>query len=141
MESWSSLIWVKRILPFIVIFAVWAGYSKITEQTKQKNENRIKKYALIAAQIWHSGATLRGTPDKYPSVRDSIFSVNGIDSLSFRLYLQENEENPENYREYVRWLSFYADSLFKEYETEAKTRDSLAIADSLGIEDSLSTER
>ena len=124
-----SLIWVKRILPFVVILAIWLGYSKISDQSKQTELLQVKKYALTAAQIWHSGAALRATPDQFPAIRDSLLAENDIDSLNFQQYLQQNQEFPEQHLEFAHWLNFYSDSLSKDYEAKAISEDSTETTD------------
>jgi hypothetical protein len=105
------MIWLKRILPLVLIGVGWHLYTMYTENQTIQNEQFAHQYALVTAKVWLATAEYRNDNPGFLRVRDSIFKASGFTMDEFNLYLQENKNQPELYTPYVRLVKIYVDSL------------------------------
>ena len=107
------MIWLKRILPLVLIGVGWHIYTTYTENQIVQNEQLARQYALVTAQVWLASAEYRDDNTEFLRVRDSIFKASGFTRDDLNLYLQENKSQPEFYTPYIRLVKIYIDSLSK----------------------------
>lgn len=105
------MIWLKRILPLVLIGAAWHVYTTYTENQKVQNERLAHQYAQVTAQVWLATAVYRNDNPGFLRVRDSIFEASGLTRDKLNAYLQEHKTRPEFYTPYLRLVKIYVDSL------------------------------
>ncbi|MDH3891291.1 MAG: hypothetical protein OEV49_09430 [candidate division Zixibacteria bacterium] len=105
------MIWLKRILPLVLIGAAWFSYTEYTENRMVENERLARKYALVTAQVWLATAVYRNDNSGFLRVRDSLCQASGFSLDELNSYLQEHKKRPEFYTPYVRLVKTFVDSL------------------------------
>lgn len=105
------MIWLKRILPLVLIVATWFVYTSYTEHQMAEDERLARQYALVTAQVWLATAVYRDDNPEFLHVRDSLFAASGFSMDELNAYLQEHKSRPEFYAPYVRLVKTYVDSL------------------------------
>lgn len=105
------MIWLKRILPLVLITAAWFAYTEYTEYRLVTNEKLAHEYALVTAQVWLATAVYRDDTPGFLRVRDSLFEASGLTVDELTAYLQKHKSRPEFYAPYVRLIKTYVDSL------------------------------
>ena len=104
-------IWIKRIVPFVVIIAIVLGYYLIAEKKSNRIERMADQNALVTAQIWIASAKYRNEPDRFLSFRDSILEEAGLSIDSIMQYLTMFQDEPEKYQLFTERVWKYVDSL------------------------------
>lgn len=105
------MIWLKRILPLVLVVATWFAYTSYTEYQIAEDERLAHQYALVTAQVWLATAVHRNDNPEFLRVRDSLFEASGFSKDELNAYLQEHKSRPEFYAPYVRLVKTYVDSL------------------------------
>ena len=117
------MIWIKRIIPIILLAAVVFGGFRYRDYRKQQEIETAKNNALITAKLWFAQTKFRNDPKKFIAYRDSLLSTTGVSSEDMQLYLNKYQEKPEQYLEFTKWVDYYIDSLYtlwKTYDTKDK---------------------
>lgn len=107
------MIWLKRILPLVLIVGGWHLYTMYTENRLAEDERMAQEYALVTAQVWLATAVYRDDNAEFLRARDSLFAAAGLTMDELESYLQEHRSRPEFYTPYVRLIKTYFDSLTK----------------------------
>lgn len=110
-ESWYELVWFRRILPLVVIGALWFGYTAWDEYATERDSQEQDKIALVTAQVWVATARFRNEPDKYLAYRDSLLTAAGLPLDAARDFVGEQEERPEELLPFVQKVQLLVDSL------------------------------
>ncbi len=105
------MIWLKRILPLLLIAGGWFFYTGYKERTDLQNERLTEKYALITAKVWLYSAEYRNDSDGFIRARDSLLKASGVTEGEIEQYLKKNRKRPEYYTPYIRKVKTYIDSL------------------------------
>lgn len=105
------MIWLRRILPLLLIVATWFAYTSYTENQIAEDERLAHQYALVTAQVWLATAVHRNDNPEFLRVRDSLFAAAGFTMDELDAYLKEHKSRPEFYTPYVRLVNSYVDSL------------------------------
>ncbi len=106
------MIWIKRIVPFVVIILIILSILWYNKQRKTEFAHNTDNYALITAQLWIATAQFRNEPEKYLLFRDSLLTAQNISIEEIERYLKEYEETPENYYPFTVQVKKYVDSLY-----------------------------
>jgi hypothetical protein len=105
------VIWVKRIVPLVLIAGIALGWWSYDKQRQEKEQELTEKYALVTAQAWINRAQYRGKPGSYRMSRSSILEAEGVTNEELLSFLKRYEDEPEKYLEYARLVRHYVDSL------------------------------
>jgi len=130
-ESWLSLIWLKRILPLIVIAALAGGYFLWDDWFTARRLAEEDKVALVTAQVWIATAKYRNDPQRYIEYRDSLLEANDVSSDKVKALLERREDQPEELLPFAQRVQRLVDSIYRiedsvARETEKRIKDSLA---------------
>lgn len=121
------LIWVKRLIPFVIIAAavfVYLEYERKQDEKRALEENR---HALVTAQIWVASARYRANPEQYLKVRDSLLAAASMSADDLRAFINADTGQPENLTPYMNLVQEYLDSLLDIEDSIRMAReDSLA---------------
>ena len=139
-ESWFPLIWLKRLLPFIVLAAAYGGYYLWDKWHTQRELAEMDRVALVTAQAWIATAKYRNTPERYLEYRDSLLVASGVNRERVLSYLESAGDPPEELLPFARRVHNLVDSLFRIEDSVAREsgrrgRDTVA-ADDEQIEES-----
>ncbi|RKX28059.1 MAG: hypothetical protein DRP47_05340 [Candidatus Zixiibacteriota bacterium] len=125
----GNLIWVKRLIPLVILTAAWFGYNYYTHWQEEKFSKLTRENALVTARVWYISVRFQDKPEIFLSMRDSILSKSGLSIDEIQQYLQLYSDEPEKYEQFARQVSYFVDSLCDlrlEYErSPSKPQDSL----------------
>jgi hypothetical protein len=139
-ESWFPLIWLKRLLPIIVLAAAFGGYFLWDKWSAQRELREMDRVALVTAQAWIATAKYRNDPERYLQYRDSLLEASGVKREQVLGFLESAGDPPEELLPFARRVHNLVDSLFRvedsvTQESGRPGRDSVA-ADEEQIEES-----
>jgi hypothetical protein len=128
-ESWFPLIWLKRLLPVIVLAAavgVYFLWGKWSAQRQLQGQNRV---AQVTAQAWIATAKYRNDPKRFIQYRDSLLEANGVTREEVFGFLERTGDPPEELLPFARRVQWLVDSLYRIEdsvlkEAERRTQDS-----------------
>lgn len=132
-ESWFQLIWLKRLLPLLVIALAVGGYflwDKLSTKWESEEENRL---AQVTAQVWIATAKYRNEPAKYLAYRDSLLKAADVPREKVLDFLKGREKQPEHLLPFAQKVQRVVDSLYRIEDSLAreaimKAQDSLRAA-------------
>lgn len=107
------MIWLKRLLPLVLILVAWFAWKGITKSQQEKAIAADTRYALVTAHAWVAATTYRENPAGYLLYRDSLLQANNItkDELFQHLQVFENDINRQLI--FSQTVSRLVDSLLK----------------------------
>jgi hypothetical protein len=119
------LIWVKRLLPIILIVGVVFGYRYWDRHRTAQAEARTEHMALVTARVWVGSAEYYSEPQAFLSWRDSVLAVEGVSKEAIRRYMERYEDKPEQYLQFTKLVDYFVDSIVAVSEgIEPPSRDS-----------------
>ena len=125
------MVWFKRLLPILIVGAVWIGYQQWQLRADQERNREEKRLALVTAKVWVATATYRDDSARYLAYRDSLLEVSGVAGEDLYDYLERYENKPEQYLPFALKVSKYVDSLVKIQDSISGTIPD-TLADSTG---------
>jgi len=125
------LIWLKRVLPLIVIGALAGGYIMWDDWYTARRLAEEDKVALVTAQVWIATAKYRNDPERYIEYRDSLLEASNVPRERIYAFLGRQEDQPEELLPFARKVQRLVDSIYRiedsvARETEKRIKDSLA---------------
>lgn len=105
------MIWLKRILPLVLIVVGWLGYTQYRQYRTERFYADAERYALVTAKVWLASAQYRDDPGRFSAVRDSLLAASDLSRAKVDEYLKLYDARPEAYSSYVRLVKKYIDSL------------------------------
>jgi hypothetical protein len=105
------LIWLKRLAPFAIIFAVLVFYRYYSQKQAAKQTEIQHRYALATAQVWVASAKYRNDPDRYLQVRDSLLASCSLSVAVMDNFVESNKDRPEEFYSFSNLVTEYLDSL------------------------------
>jgi hypothetical protein len=139
-ESWFPLIWLKRLLPIIILAAAYGGYHLWDKWSTQRTAREQDRVALVTAQAWIATAKYRNNPERYLEYRDSLLAASGVSRDQVEGFLERRGDPPEEILPFARQVHHFVDSLYRIEDSVARdsgrpARDSTA-ADTVESEES-----
>lgn len=126
------MIWLKRILPLLIIIIVWLGYGYYSDYKAVKKAESDQKYAQVTALVWMASAKYRKDPEKFISYRDSLLAADSLDIKKVHQFIDSYKKAPEELGVYAALVGMYIDSL-------AVIEDSIIKANKDTLSDTTST--
>jgi predicted negative regulator of RcsB-dependent stress response len=105
------MIWIKRVLPFLLIAAGYFGYTYFQQRTVQEYEALADKYAFPVALAWVGSAKYRDQPRKYEHFRDSVLKAYDLDKAQLEEYFKLYDDQPADYDQFTQRVIYLVDSL------------------------------
>jgi hypothetical protein len=132
-ESWFPLIWLKRLLPIIVLAAAFGGYFLWDKWHTQRELAEMDRVALVTAQAWIATAKYRNDPERYLQYRDSLLEASGVQRERVLGFLESAGDQPEELLPFARKVQELVDSLYRIEDSvlkvaERQTRNSTEAA-------------
>jgi hypothetical protein len=111
MRSWSYFIWVKRLIPLLVIGGAVLGYHYYDKITAEKRLLQDERKALITAKVWVASAVYRDDPERFLAYRDSLLKAEDVSEKDMIGYLQAYGNKTERFNNFTWLVQQYVDSL------------------------------
>lgn len=118
-----DLIWLKRLVPFILIAAIIGGYYFYREKQKEEIIETSKEHALVTAKVWYASARFKDEPEKFENYRDTVLADAGLSKEQMYQFLELYKNVPVNYEVFAQWVSYYVDSLYEIGQGYDKKKD------------------
>jgi ABC-type nitrate/sulfonate/bicarbonate transport system substrate-binding protein len=119
------LIWLRRLLPVIVLAAAVGGYFLWDKWSAQRQLQEQDRVALVTAQVWIATAKYRNEPERYIQYRDSLLEANGASREEISRYLERTGDPPEELLPFARRVQGLVDSLYRIEDSVLKDADRL----------------
>lgn len=119
------MIWLKRLLPIVLIGLAILGYRFWDQQRETRATERTENMARTTAEVWVAAAEFHDEPEAFLSWRDSVLALKGLSKEEMQKYLDRYEKKSEEYLRFTRLVSYYVDSIVAVSEgREPPSRDS-----------------
>ena len=105
------MIWLKRILPLLVIGLGVGGYFLWDKWQVEKQALEEQELALVTAQVWVATAKYRNEPERFMQYRDSLLQVAGVPRERVMDFLAGREAEPEELFPFAQKVQKLVDSL------------------------------
>ena len=119
-ESWNVLVWVRRLIPLVIIAVLYGGYTLWDDWRIQSRADEMKRTALLTARVWVGTASFAGEPDRFILWRDSLLAAEGVTLEDMHEFLDRYRHPQDQYLEFARLVKLEVDSLAKEAETRRR---------------------
>ena len=119
------MIWLKRLLPFIVLGATAYGYYLWDKTTTERHLAEQDRLALLTARIWVATAEYRDDPERFLAYRDSLVAAAGLSHDKVFDFLDQYSDDPEGLLPFSQQISDLVDSIYRVDDSlarEAKIR-------------------
>lgn len=123
------MIWIKRILPFVIIAGLFFGYHFYNKSQLERKDKREKEYALITAQAWIATIKYREAPELYLAYRDSLLESYNLSADSLKLFVESYESNAEDLLQLSSRIKNNVDSILHVQDSLKRIADSLVQID------------
>ena len=122
MKTWIKSVWVKRLVPLVLLAAVWGGYQwqKSTRIEAQRAE--ADRIGQVFAEVWVASATYRDNPEKFIAYRDSLLAARGVEREEIEKYIKAHPNETEIYYDFTRTVSDKVDSMYRIIDSVLKSR-------------------
>jgi hypothetical protein len=120
------MIWLKRLLPFVLIAAAWFGYDYYRKQQFAAEVSQAKKIARVTSRLWLANAELRPDSAAFLAYRDSLLTSNGLTLGSIDTFMAEVHSEPQKHDTFSVLLTYYVDSL-AHYKPDTTRVDTIAV--------------
>ena len=122
-ESWFPLIWLKRLLPVIVLTATVGLYFLWDKWSAQRQLQEQDRVALVTAQAWIATAKYRNDPERYIQYRDSLLKASGVAREEVFGFLERTGDPPEELLPFARRVQALVDSLYRIEDSVLKSQN------------------
>jgi hypothetical protein len=113
MKSWIKSVWVKRLVPLVLLVAVWGSVT----WWEKRQDNLVKaerdRIGSVVAQVWLATATFRDKPEQYIAYRDSVLKARNVTRQEILDYMSNHADEPDIYLQFTQAVSGKVDSLYK----------------------------
>jgi hypothetical protein len=109
----NEVIWIKRIVPFLLIVIIVVGYNYYRENQREEIIETSKEHALVTAKVWYASARFKDEPEKFENYRDTILAQANLSKEQMHKFLELYQDVPVNYEVFAHWVSYYVDSLYE----------------------------
>jgi len=127
------LIWLKRLLPIIILAAAVGVYFLWDKWSAQRQLQEQDRVALVTAQVWIATAKYRNEPERFIQYRDSLLKASGVKREEVFGFLERTGDPPEELLPFARRVQWLVDSLYRIEDSvlkvaERQARDSAETA-------------
>ncbi len=120
------MIWLKRLLPLLVIAAAWFGYDYYKNQQYSAEVSKADHIAQVTSRLWLANAELRPDSAAFLAFRDSLLTAQGLTLEGIQAFMAQVRAEPQKYDTFSVLLTHYVDSLTH------RRADTVGTADSTG---------
>ncbi len=118
------MLWVKRLLPIILIVLGIVGYKAWERYRLDRHAAETRRWADLTTTIWEASARYYDQPDSFLAYRDSVLAADSLSLADVQAYLKQYSDHPEKYIDYARLVYELMDSLQKQRLTPDSLADS-----------------
>lgn len=109
----TDLIWIKRLVPIVIIAAVTVAYLTHSRRQAEARAEREQKMALVTAQVWVASAKLRASPEEFLRFRDSLLDACSLNISDVVGFVKADSGQPEELNLFSKLVKEYVDSLLE----------------------------
>ena len=113
MKSWIKSVWVKRLVPLLLLAAIYFGYKWKQSADLAADQAEADRLARVVAEVWVGSAEYRHDPKRFIVWRDSILRVRGVTRDNIQDYIQKHSDATDKYYEFSQLVATQADSITK----------------------------
>jgi hypothetical protein len=130
MKTWIKSVWVKRLVPLVLLAAIWGGYQWQKKSRIESLQAEADRIGQVFAEVWVASATYRDKPEKFIAYRDSLLKAKGITREEIEEYIKAHQDETEIYYDFTRTVSDKVDSMYriKDSVLKAQSKDSTVVA-------------
>jgi len=110
-ESWLDLIFLKRLLLFLLLGLTWLAYTLWDQHTSARRALEEEQLALVTAQVWVATALYRDDPERYLAYRDSLMEASDVPREKAFALLENRESQAEELLPFAQRVQKLVDSL------------------------------
>jgi hypothetical protein len=122
MKTWIKSVWVKRLVPLVLLATAWAGYRLYQTAHAESTLAEMNRVGQVIAEVWVGSATYRDDPAKFIAFRDSLLKAKGITREEVERYIREHEDESELCYGFTRTVSDKVDSMYRIIDSTLKSR-------------------
>ena len=105
------MIWLKRLLPLIVLAATWYGYDYFQKHQHESEVSEARQIARVTSQLWLANTDMRPDSARFLAFRDSLLLAERLTKDQIDVFLARFKEDPVKYDTFTVFLNYYVDSL------------------------------
>ncbi|MEW5795076.1 MAG: hypothetical protein AB1772_01820 [Candidatus Zixiibacteriota bacterium] len=107
------MIWLKRLLPLLVLGMAVGGYVLWDRWNSEKRSLEENRLALVTAQVWIATARYRYDPERFVAYRDSLLQAESVPREKVLEFLNGRENQPEDLLPFAQKVQKCVDSLYR----------------------------
>ncbi|UCC45520.1 MAG: hypothetical protein JSU65_06270 [Candidatus Zixiibacteriota bacterium] len=111
------MVWIRRILPVIVLVGGWQAYSLYEDLSREQRAAKDRELALVTAQVWVATAHFRDEPEKYLEYRDSILAAHNLTREEMFSLISRCESDPDGLMPFTQAVNDLVDSLIQRQDS------------------------
>ena len=130
MKTWIRSVWVKRLVPLVLLVAVWGGYRLQKQNRIEGQKAEADRISQVFAEVWVASGTYRDNPEKFIAYRDSLLAAKGVKRADIDKYIKAHSDETEIYYDFTRTVSDKVDSMYRIIDSvlKAQPKDPTVVA-------------
>ena len=113
MKTWIKSVWVKRLVPLVLLVALWGGYKMWQTHQESARLAEADRLGSVVAQVWIGTAKYRHDPARYIVWRDSLLKAHGVTRDELEAYAAKHADATQEYYDFSMIVSRKVDSLYR----------------------------
>jgi hypothetical protein len=113
MKTWIKSVWVKRLVPLVLLAAIWSGYRAWQSWQESARLAEADRLGSVVADVWIGTAKYRHDPALYIAWRDSLLKARGVTREELQAYVANHGDETKEYYDFSMIVARKVDSLSK----------------------------
>ena len=113
MKTWIKSVWVKRLVPLVLLAAIWSGYRAWQSWRESAHLAEVDRLGSVVAEVWIGTAKYRHDPARYIVWRDSLLKAHGVTREELDAYVAKHSDETQEYYDFSKIVARKVDSLYK----------------------------
>ena len=122
MKTWIKSVWVKRLVPLVLLAAVWWGYQWQKTSRIEALRAEADRIGQVFAEVWIASGTYRDSSDRFIAYRDSLLAARGVKREEIEEYIKAHQDETEIYYDFTRTVSDKVDSMYRIIDSVLKAQ-------------------
>lgn len=113
MKTWIKSVWVKRLVPLVLLAALWSGYRAWQSWQESARLAEADRLGSVVAEVWIGTAKYRNDPARYIAWRDSLLKAHGVTREELQAYVAKHADETKEYYDFSMIVARKVDSLYR----------------------------
>jgi hypothetical protein len=122
MKTWIKSVWVKRLVPLVLLAAIWSGYRVWQSWQESARLAETDRLGSVVAEVWIGTAKYRHDPARYLGWRDSLLKARGVTREELEAYVAKHADETQEYYDFSLIVARKVDSLYKIEDSVIRAR-------------------